>query len=121
MLFVLRDQYVIDRCCAEITQSLGKVVEIRDAKRSLDQNAFYWAILEIIGRHTGDSKLDLHDNLKWVVLGPQQREYKGQSYMTVKASSKLSKKDFGQLIDAAEMLAAQLNVILPTKRNLGLE
>lgn len=117
--FNLKNEKILEYCLQAIKSSLGKVVTINEPKRSRDANAYYWTILEHIGQHTGDSKDDLHFNLKWAIFGPQYRDYKGQTVATVKESRDLSKEDFSKLIDAAQMLAIQLNVTLPAPKDLG--
>jgi len=117
--FNLKNEKIVKYCLEAVSGSLGKVVTISDQKRSRDANAYYWTILDTIGQHTGDKKEDLHFNLKWAVFGPQYREYKGEMIATVKESHNLDKDDFSKLIDAAHMLAMQLNVILPTRQQVG--
>lgn len=51
----------------------GKTYEIflRESKRSLPQNRFYWLYLEIIEQETGNSANDLHELFRRTLLPPK--------------------------------------------------
>lgn len=118
--FVIRDAKVMENAMQEITKSLGMEVIIRKPIRSKKSNRFYWNILEIISKDLGENKEDLSDVIKLRVLGPKYITYNGEQIAIPKRSSDLEQADFGKLIEAAQMLAASMNILLPLPDHYGL-
>lgn len=75
MKYILRSPAIVDACKRQIdaVSNEGKLheVEIRPHKkrRSVNQNARYWAILGHIAEQTGHSPDELHDYFKHQFLG----------------------------------------------------
>ena len=120
MEFKLINDRVIENCKSAIGQSMGKVVVIQDKKRTPAQNAYYFNILSIIGKEIGETKDELHDRLKWSVLGPDYVEIDGKQVARIKPSSRLSASDFSPLIEGALNLAMLLGVSIPPAKEFGL-
>jgi len=117
--FVLKNPTVMQNCINEIKNSPGMVVKIEKAKRSNVSNAFYWSILGIISKDIGEKPEDLHDMLKIRVLGAKNLVIKGEVIQIPKRSSDLTQADFSKLIEAAQMLAASFNIVLPLPSYYG--
>lgn len=111
--FTLNSETVMRNCIEEIKRSAGKVVTISKKGRSLQSNSFYWSILDIIAKDIGEIREDLHDSIKLRVLGPRNICIRGEVIQIPKRSSDLTQEDFSKLIEAAQMLAMSLNIILP--------
>lgn len=78
--------------------------------RTLEQNAAYWRVLDLIRMATGHSKNVLHMYLKQQVLGVEQAEIRGKTVEAVRSSAKCERGDFSELIEAAHELAIGLGV-----------
>lgn len=97
----------------------GVAQEIRirqhDAQRSLDQNAYWWAVpVEILADHCGYEPEQMH----YVLLG-EWRGYvdgpNGRPIPRCASSSKLTKPEFTELIDWVQRWAVTtLNVQIPS-------
>lgn len=121
--FIIRDEKRRDYCIDFIRNipfipTLSVEIKRYVKKRSLAQNRFYWAILgEIAQEHHGsmEEKDAIHEDLLGSIWGWKERSYKinGRTYtrpVPMKRSKDLNTRDFGILIDAAEMLARELNI-----------
>lgn len=118
--FVLKDAKVMENCMQEITNSLGMEVIIRKPIRSKKSNRYYFNILEVISKHTGEGKEDLNDMLKLRVLGPKYVTVAGETLAIPKRSSDLEQSDFGLLIDAAMMWCTILGLKIALPDHYGL-
>ena len=80
-------------------------------KRTLNQNALYWAWLAIVADHTGHSKDELHEAFKSMFL-PQQRVL-GKVFVT----SSTTDLEIGDFVDYMDQVAAfclqELDLHLP--------
>lgn len=75
-----------------------KIVVILDrysARRSLKQNAYYWAIVTGLAEHLGYFPEECHEALKWKFL----RKYDESDLPTVKSTSYMNKLDMASYID----------------------
>ena len=84
----------------------GKRVEVcirkQRSQRSLQQNAYYWGvIIEVLADHFGYEKDELHEALKFKFL----RTHEGE-LPSVKSTTKLSTKEFGEYVDRVIRWAA---------------
>lgn len=121
MKYVLRNETVIENCIAEIRQSLGKTVEIKDTKRSNQQNALMWMLITAIAKETGYTPDALHETLKVRWLGVNKRIVEGIELVEANSTTKLTKPQFGEYIDKIYALGAELNIQLPDPSYWGLE
>jgi len=90
-------------------------VEIKEYKpnRSLAQNRLLWSWYNVIKKETGNDPEDLHEEMKVRILGVEEKERAGVKLIVPKGSRWLSTKEFTMFLEAVEMLANQLGIILP--------
>lgn len=115
---------VLKNCLLFLSEMpLGKFyVEIKEARRTLPQNRYYWMILGILAKEQGYTSEELHDALKVKIFGTEKvKDVFGQEYERPVSSKNLSKEDFGKLIDAVFILAGNFNIALPDASHYGLE
>lgn len=92
----------------------GKTYEIRlrETKRSLSQNRYYWMYLELIvsegkGKDTAE---DLHEFLRRKLLPPKFITVRGEEIKIPRSTTELSKTEFGEYL---EKICALVEVPLP--------
>lgn len=85
----------------------------RENQRTAAQNRYYHKVLDIICEHTGDTHMDMHEQLKVRFLAkPYILEDK--EYMIVKSTTELTTKNFAEYLDKIFHWAAEeLQVSLP--------
>ncbi len=113
---VERGKLVLDapaKYLVHLSKLEGKRVEIvvrrMRSQRSLQQNAFYWGvIIEILAAHFGYEPQEMHEALKFKFLRIHENELP-----TVRSTTKLSTKEFGEYVDRVIRWAAQNNVYIP--------
>jgi len=91
-------------------------VGLDKAKRSLDQNAYYWAYLEIIANETGHSAEDLHRLFKGLFLPKKTMTLKGNNYQMSGSTSELNKPQFSEYLDK---ISAHTEIQLPDPKLLA--
>ncbi len=103
-------------------KNIGKTVRVDkpESKRSLNQNRFLWAYMEIISRETGDDPVSLHEFFKAKLLPPRIIEIKGKSRIPKSlevpaTTTTLSKLAFGEYLDR---IAALSGVPIPDPHQL---
>ena len=79
------------------------------SKRSGQQNRYYWLVLELVSRETGDDAVSLHEYFKHNLLKPVTKTIKGKSgkeiVFEVEASTTdLSKLEMGEYLDRISAL-----------------
>lgn len=120
MIFLLKNETVRDNLINTIkTLIYGKEVAIRDGRRSLDQNAYYWTIVEIIADYMGTHKDDMHRYLAVRILGPEEFIVGGKSYYGPRSTRKLSKREFAAYVDEVLIIAVKLGLQIPTRQFFG--
>ena len=108
---------ISDRIRNDLKNFEGKRVELtierQKSKRSISQNAYYWVLVGILSEHTGFTKEEMHDVLKFkflkvpVIIGDEE-------VYTAKSTTKLSKSEFMDFIAELQIWASEtLNVYLP--------
>jgi hypothetical protein len=95
----------------------GQIIEIRQTKRSLEQNRYYWSILGDIAEQVVPSKAYepsvWHQYFKQLFLPDQVVEMPdGGIMLTQSSTSKLSLKAFSEYIDRVIQWAAEHEVKL---------
>ena len=90
-------------------------VSIKEYKhnRTNSQNATFHMWCDIIGKDTGSGMEYIKDSLKLRVLGTEKRIVDGVELTEIRSSAKLDKAEFCKLMEATQLLAHQLNIILP--------
>lgn len=123
MIYKIINDRVRQNCINEI-QSLpeGKYqVDIKEVKRSNEQNRFYWKVLEIISEETGYERDELHDALKRKFIGVDQgKDIFGNLYLKPKSSAKLKKGEFTTYLNKVIAFAYSLEINIPTPDHYGL-
>lgn len=118
MLYLLRDNNRKFACIEHIKTIPAAPlmsVQIKEYKhnRTSSQNNTFHMWCDIIGKDTGSGMEYIKDSLKLKVLGTESRVVDGVTLTEIRSSSKLDKAEFCKLMNATEMLAHQLNIILP--------
>lgn len=85
------------------------------AKRSLDQNSYYWAYLEIIANEKGESAERLHKLFKGLFLPKTPMTFNGKTYMMSGSTADLNKPQFSEYL---EKICAESEVPLPDPKLL---
>jgi len=94
-------------------------IELPQPKRSNQQNRYFWMVLELIERETGNSTTDMHEYVKrhltpkvekTIRLLQKDGTWKEHTGMAGKGTSELSKIEFGEMMDK---LSALTGVALP--------
>lgn len=102
-----------------LVQNEGKKLVINinldKARRSLDQNAYYWAYLEIIANETGHNADELHKLFKGLFLPKKQLKFKDKIYMMSGSTADLNKPQFSEYLDK---IASETGVPLPDPKLL---
>jgi hypothetical protein len=91
--------------------------EVRpSAKRSGQQNSFYWLYLGVIATETGDNADDLHEFFKRKLLPPQFITVRGEEIKIPASTTDLNKADFGEYM---EKICALTGVPIPDPEAAG--
>lgn len=96
----------------------GKTYEIylRESKRSLSQNAYYWVYLEIIEQETGNIASNLHELFRRTLLPPKFITVMGKELKVPRSTTELSKAEFAEYL---EKISAECGVPLPDREAAG--
>lgn len=122
MIFVTRSEE-IKRRAADYILSLTSVQEIviDDEKKSGQQEKFFHSLCTLIGKQTGNDKDYIKTALKIKVLPLHEVKIGDQSYMVPKSTTRLTKPEYSQLIEAAMILGQSLQLQMPLARLQGIE
>lgn len=91
--------------------SITITVEKFKRKRTLPQNARYWAVVTALADYAGMSKERMHDEVKCEIFDYRIGTFRGEQVkIPLVSSADLSVEDFGKLLDVAEQWAVQMNV-----------
>jgi len=125
MIFNLINEAVKQRACEAIMQAAeGMRVEIKERKRSLDQNAAQWPILDafskqlkwpVNGELTALTPEEFKDILTAAFHGETVRLAAGLNggvVMLGKRTSKFSKKQFSEWLEFLNFVAAERGVVI---------
>ncbi len=94
--------------------NLGVQIELKPIKRrrSLDQNARYWAIVSALADYSGYTKSEMHDEVLCEHFGYDVVNFRGRERKRPRdGSSRLNTEDFNDLMVVVERWAAEANVI----------
>lgn len=92
------------------------VVEVKEwrRKRSTEQNARYWALVQRIAEATGHDKSEIHDYLRLRFLPHRVIKIGGKEAVVPMSTTELSVAEFGEYMEQVEAWAATtLGVALP--------
>lgn len=116
--FVVRDNSVLTRLLVFLSSwdhdpknPITVTVTDTPRPRTLEQNDRYWTTIWNLCKATGHSKDEMHTIVfDASPLRPQHVEWKGQTLVVIPSTTRLSVKDMSDLIDTANMMAAELGV-----------
>lgn len=91
------------------------VVRTHRTKRTLDQNARYFALLAIIGAELGYGSEELHEAFKREFLPHREIMLGDKTHVVSGSTARLAVKDFGEYMDKIESWAAQQGITLPAR------
>jgi len=123
MLYIIKDEQRRSNCIsyiAEMPINKAQSVEIKQYRknRSKSQNRTLWMWYNTIGEHIGMTPDDLHELLKVRILGTVEKEVDGKTLVYPRSTTKLTTKEFGEFLDGVQMLAVELNCVLPIPDDL---
>lgn len=100
-----------------LSDNEGKVYRLEkvETKRTLSQNAFYWAYLDTIERETGNLADYLHQYYKRLLLPPKFIQVMGKELKIPSSTTELNKTDFSEYMDK---ISADCGVAIPTEAEL---
>lgn len=108
---------LFDKYVASLKGLVSIEIKKRRAKRSLNQNAYYWKILEIIGDEYGIEKEELHDyfgaeyrSIKKVLTNKVTGEIFELDF--IRSTSSMNKIEFGEYLDKVIAWAANMGIII---------
>lgn len=85
-------------------QRVFVTIQKEAAKRSNDQNAYYWGVvIQLISDNTGHTPDEVHEAMKMMFLKVPGT---GGLPETIRSSAKLSTKDFGEFVEKVKRWAA---------------
>ncbi len=85
-----------------------------DENRSLNQNKFYWKLIEIIAREIGYEVEEMHDIFKYKFLQKTFEDRNGNLIKGIGSTRKLNVKDFTNYINKIKRFCAEeLEIKLP--------
>lgn len=81
----------------------GKRIECKiqkKSKRSIQQNRWYWMCVDIISKHLGYSKDEMHEIIKFKFLKREKiNEQTGEIFEYIKSTTLLNKDEFCEFMD----------------------
>lgn len=109
-----------DQVVAFIRNQKGKMLLIlkeKKEKRSLKQNAYYWAYLQIISQETGNEVDDLHEYFKRIHLPAKEITVLRRTIKIPSSTTGLSK---GQFCEYIKRIEVETGVLAPDPDDLYL-
>lgn len=96
----------------------GKDVEItferKRSKRSDNQNRYWWACMEILGKELGYRKDEMHEICKFMFLKTEKvDENTGEAFQYLRSSTELNKMEFSDMTSNLIQWASEHGIILP--------
>lgn len=97
-------------------------IKLKKPTRSENQLRYYWVIVGLLAEHTGDIDEELHDALMKLKFGTKKIKL-GKDIVEVRKSisnrAKFPKQDMAELIDFTLEKCIEMEVVVPTKEELG--
>lgn len=122
MIYNCHDERILKNCIAYLqTEGLGKEVKFGPIRKSRNQESYFHACLKIVADHMGEDPEDLKMRIKYSVLPLREiKASNGQTYLYPESTANQPKDMYSKLIDAVLMMAAMLEIQLPTPGYFGL-
>ena len=111
--FILRNATIRDAAMQFVGElpindaPLEVVIRPHKSKRTLSENAKYWALLSEIGNVLGYHRDEMHDVFRRMFLPVAFVSVGGQEYPSLASSAKLDVGSFAQYLDKIEQWAAE--------------
>ena len=101
----------------DLKQNVGKVYQIKRIvpQRTLNQNKFYFAYLQMVEYETGNNFMDLHEYFKRTLLPPKFIKVMDKEIKIPMSTTELNKVDFGNYLDK---ISSQTGIPLPTTEEI---
>jgi hypothetical protein len=106
--------YLLQNDGKELYAKFDKVKSVR----SLDQNSYYHAFLDIIEKETGQNHDELHRIFKGLFLPKKKVILKGKEYVLAGSTTELSKTEMGEYMDK---ISALVEIALPDPKLLAMD
>jgi len=90
--------------------------------RSESQLGYHWVLVGYVAEHTGHTKEEVHDAIMRIVFGEKQIELAGRKVAIRKSMAEgggLTKAECVEVIDYDLDLCHRLDIIVPTREELG--
>ena len=89
-------------------------VRLHREKRSNPQNAWYWTIVGLVAKETGNDKETIHKFFAKKFLGYDVKEIGGEKIAVIKSTTSLGTDEFSEFLYEVEGFCANdLGIILP--------
>jgi len=124
-LYIIKSQDVLNNALSDIkSRPVGSfTIEVKTyaKKRTNPQNAYYWAVLEIIRKELGYTKEEMHNEFRQHFLGTNDNVSKisGKWYQTIKSTTDLNTKDFADYMTKVQAFAMGQGIKIPTPEYYG--
>lgn len=89
-------------------------VSTKRPPRSLEQNAYYWTLLDLLSEYTGDTTQSLHKDLKQEYL---PKLFNEQGEQLEPSTTRLNTKEFTDYIERIRKHASEWGLVLPDPIN----
>lgn len=101
-------------------EDLTITVEKYKSKRSLASNRFYWKIIDLINKETGNDKDEIHTFFKKKFLPKEFTDYEtGDIYMSYNSTAKLNTKEMSEYLDNVIRFTAEFfGIVIEDARNI---
>ena len=126
MTYAIRDEQIKQSCLRQINGLLAcdppqheVVIRKHDKRKTAQQRKYLHKILHVVCNYTGDDVEDAKMKIKYAVLPLREITLSGNTYLYPISSERASVKQYGDLIEAALMFAAEAGVSVPTPNYYG--
>lgn len=122
--YILRNDEVKDRCLKEVQSvPFGHKVTISKYSKSKTgaQRNYFHQILKLVSDYTGDDQEELKMKIKYRVLPLKEIMVAGERHLYPVSSEKTTTDQYGELIEAALILADAAGVSVPNPQYYGFE
>jgi hypothetical protein len=121
-MYILKNQEIIDRCIAEIKESHGMMVTIQKPNKTAAQRNYWHKLIRIVADYQGESEEMKKAEIKIGTFEPEGfLTYKNYLVVVPISSEKLSKQDYGLLIDKTIAQGQELELNMPLSSYFGVD
>lgn len=122
--FVLRNDEIRDRVHVAVDElpvdgRFSVTIEPFREDKTAEQRGYFHVLLSFLSKETGYKVEELKQLCKKEAFGSQMIEWNGREVELVVSSEKLSREQYGQLIDTCLRFGAELGIHLPDPRFHG--